>query len=91
MSTAGVNVEEQRGWSSVTAAGLHVLVHWDAAAPELPRLRQAASTGDLDEVLEVLASSGVRSAPDFVAVQEGSPARVVVRGSAYAVASAPSG
>jgi hypothetical protein len=86
-----VTVQEQRGWSSVTAAGLHVLVRWDAAAPQLPQLRQAASSGDLDEVLDVLAGAGVRSAPAFVAVQQGTPARVVVRGSAYAVVSAPSG
>ncbi|TQJ48845.1 FHA domain-containing protein [Phycicoccus sp. SLBN-51] len=83
--------QEQRGWSSITAAGLHVLVRWDAAAPQLPDLRRAASSGDLDEVLDVLAGAGVRSAPDFVAVQEGTPARVVVRGSAYAAVSAPTG
>jgi hypothetical protein len=91
VSTAGVTVQERRGWSSVSAACLHVLVRWDAAAPALPRLRQAASSGDLDEVLDVLASAGVRSAPDFVAVQEGVPSRVVVRGGAYAVVSAPTG
>ncbi|SES28506.1 FHA domain-containing protein [Pedococcus cremeus] len=86
-----MTVQEQRGWSSITAAGLHVLVRWDAAAPQLPDLRRAASSGDLDEVLDVLAGAGVRSAPDFVAVQEGTPARVVVRGSAYAAVSAPTG
>jgi len=91
VSTTGVDVQEQRGWSSISSAGLHVLVRWDAAAPELSRLRAAAASGDLDDVLDVLARSGVRTAPAFVAVQHGAPVRVVARGSAYAVVSGPTG
>ena len=33
MTAVRVTIQEQRGWSSVTAAGLHVLVRWDDAAP----------------------------------------------------------
>ena len=55
------------------------------------RVRAAAQEGDLDEVLDALSADGVRATPDFVAVLEGSPLRVVTRGSAYAVASGPAG
>ncbi|MDF2145119.1 FHA domain-containing protein [Knoellia sp. p5-6-4] len=86
-----VTVQEQRGWTVLVAARLHVLVRWDAAAPGLERLRRAVSEGDVDEVLDALMTAGVRRAPDFVAVQEGLPARIVARGSAYAVVSGPTG
>ena len=87
----GVSLQEQPGWTAISAAGVHVLVRWDDATPGLARLRDAASSGDLDEVLDALAREGVRQAPDFAAVQEGSPFRVVARGTAYAVVSAAAG
>lgn len=86
-----VSAPEQQGWTAIAAAGVHLLVHWDADAPSLALLRAAASTGELDDVLDVLARGGMRQAPDFAAVREASPARVVTRGTAYAVASGPQG
>lgn len=86
-----VTAREQQGWTAISAAKVHLLVHWDEDAPGVALLRAAASTGELDDVLDVLARGGVRQAPDFAAVREASPARVVTRGTAYAVASGPRG
>ena len=86
-----VTAREQQGWTAISAAEVHLLVHWDEDAPGVALLRAAASTGELDDVLDVLARGGVRQAPDFAAVREASPARVVTRGTAYAVASGPQG
>ena len=90
MTDARVTVQEQQGWSAFTAGPVHVLVAWDGRHPALARLRAAAG-GGLDDVLDALAREGVRTAPDFVAVEECSPLRVVSRGRAYAVVSAPEG
>jgi hypothetical protein len=54
-------------------------------------VRSAAERGDLDDVLDALSGSGVRRTPDFVAVLEGDPLRVVTRGVAYAVGFGPAG
>jgi len=66
---ARVTAREQQGWTAISAAGVHLLVHWDGDAPGLALLRAAASTGELDDVLDVLARGGMRQAPDFAAAR----------------------
>jgi hypothetical protein len=83
-----VSVQDQPGWTALAADGVHVLVGWEAQAPGLERVR-AATAGGLDAVLDALTVDGIRRAPDFVAVEQGAPLRLVARGSAYAVVSGP--
>jgi hypothetical protein len=85
-----VSVPDQRGWSGISASPVHVL--WRSADEELlAAVRSAAERGDLEDVLDALSGSGVRRTPDFVAVLEGDPLRVVTRGVAYAVGFGPTG
>lgn len=89
MTAVPVELPDEPGWSTLSVGRIHVLVRAGGALVE--RVRAAAGDGDLDEVLDALSADGVRATPDFVAVLEGSPLRVVTRGSAYAVGSAPDG
>jgi hypothetical protein len=89
MTAVPIELPDEPGWSTVSVGGIHVLVRAGGALVE--RVRAAADDGDLDEVLDALSADGVRGTPDFVAVLEGSPLRVVTRGSAYAVGSGPHG
>ena len=82
---------DQPGWSAISAGGVFALVRGDASDDVVERAREAAGSGELDDLLDALTRDGVRTAPDFVAVQEGDPVRVVARGTAYAVAPAPAG
>jgi hypothetical protein len=89
MTAVPIELPDEPGWSTVSVDGIHVLVRAGGALVE--RIRAAADGGDLDEVLDALSADGVRATPDFVAVLQGSPLRVVTRGSAYAVGSGPEG
>ncbi len=89
MTAVPIELPDEPGWSTVSVGGIHVLVRAGGALVE--RVRAAADGGDLDDVLDALSADGVRATPDFVAVLEGSPLRVVARGSAYAVGSGPEG
>jgi hypothetical protein len=90
MAPLKVSVPDQRGWSGISASPVHVL--WRSADEELlAAVRSAAERGDLEDVLDALSGSGVRRTPDFVAVLEGDPLRVVTRGVAYAVGFGPTG
>ena len=85
MTAVPIELPDEPGWSTVSVGHIHVLVRAGGALVE--RVRVAAQEGDLDDVLDALSADGVRATPDFVAVLEGSPLRVVTRGSGYAVAS----
>ena len=89
MTAVPIALPDEPGWSTVSVGHIHVLVRAGGALVE--RVRVAAQDGDLDDVLDALSADGVRATPDFVAVLEGAPLRVVTRGSAYAVASGPGG
>ena len=90
MAPLKVSVPDQPGWSGISAPPVHVL--WRSAEEDLGKaVRSAAERGDLDDVLDALSGSGVRRTPDFVAVLEGDPLRVVTRGVAYAVGFGPAG
>ena len=89
MTAVPIELPDEPGWSTVSVGHIHVLVRAGGALVE--RVRLAAHDGDLDDVLDALSADGVRATPDFVAVLEGSPLRVVARGSGYAVASGPAG
>ena len=90
MAPLAVSVPDQPGWAGVSASPLHAL--WRSTDEQLAAaVRTAARTGDLEEVLDALSSAGVRRTPDFVAVLEGDPLRVVTRGVAYAVGFGPAG
>jgi hypothetical protein len=89
MTAVPIELPDEPGWSTVSVGGIHVLVR--AGGALVARVRAAADSGDLDDVLDALSADGVRATPDFVAVLEGSPLRVVARGSAYAVGSGPEG
>jgi hypothetical protein len=89
MTAVPIELPDEPGWSTVSVGHLRVLVRAGGALVE--RVRAAAESGDLDDVLDALSADGVRATPDFVAVLEGSPLRVVTRGSAYAVAAGPGG
>jgi hypothetical protein len=89
MTRLQVEHPEQAGWSTVSTAGLHVVVR--AGGAVVDRVRSAAAGGNLDEVLDALTAQGVGSTPEFVAVAETEPVRVVTRGRAYAVVTGPDG
>jgi hypothetical protein len=89
MAPLQVDLPDEAGWSTVSSGPLHVLVR--AGGALVDRVRTAAQEGDLDDVLDALTHDGVRATPEFVAVLEGHPVRVVARGSAYAVVSGPEG
>ena len=89
MTAISIELPDEPGWSTVSVGGIHVLVR--AGGALVDRARAAADGGDLDEVLDALSADGLRAMPDFVAVLEGSPLRVVTRGSAYAVGAGPAG
>ena len=84
----GATIDVQRppaGWSHLSGPLLHVLV---ALTPEDPRYAEASSAaagGDLDDVLDALASEGMRRTPAFVAVAGASRPRVVTHADGYAV------
>lgn len=89
MTAVPIELPDEPGWSTVSVGHLHVLVR--AGGALVDRVRVAAQDGDLDDVLDALSADGVRATPDFVAVLEGAPLRVVTRGTAYAVAVRPAG
>ncbi|KQZ89874.1 hypothetical protein ASD62_11765 [Phycicoccus sp. Root563] len=76
---------DQPGWCAISAGGLFALVRGEATDAVVVRVCEAAVAGGLDDLLDALTRDGVRTAPDFVAVQDGDPVRVVARGTAYAV------
>ena len=84
----GATIDVQRppaGWSHLTGPLLHVLVALPLDDPRYARASAAASGGDLDDVLDVLASEGMRRTPAFVAVAGASRPRVVTHADGYAV------
>ena len=91
MTEVRFDTPDQPGWSAISAGGLSALVRAAATDELVARVVEAAGSGELDDVLDALTRDGVRSAPDFVAVQVGDPVRVVARGTAYAVVPAPGG
>lgn len=68
----GATIDVQRlpaGLSHLTGPQLHVLVALPPDDPRCARASAAASGGDLDDVLDVLASEGMRRTPAFVALR----------------------
>ncbi|MEP6854412.1 MAG: FHA domain-containing protein [Pedococcus sp.] len=91
MTEVRFDTPDQPGWSAITVGGLSALVRAAASDDVVARVVEAAGSGELDDLLDALTRDGVRTAPDFVAVQDGDPVRVVARGTAYAVVPAPGG
>jgi hypothetical protein len=84
----GATIDVQRppaGWSHLRGPLLHVLVALTPADARYAPSSEAASGGDLDDVLDVLASEGMRRTPAFVAVAGASRPRVVTHADGYAV------
>ena len=84
----GATIDVQRpptGWSHLTGPLLHVLVALTPADPRYAAASAAADGGDLDDVLDALASEGMRRTPAFVAVAGASRPRVVTHADGYAV------
>jgi hypothetical protein len=91
MSEVRFSAPDQPGWSAISAGGVSALVRGVESDDVVKRVAEAVHTGDLDDVLDALSAEGLRRAPDFVAVLDGDPVRVVARGTAYAVVSGPDG
>ena len=90
MSTPEVSVFAGDGWEVVDTA----TIRGRARVEETVRaeLLEAAGSGDLDAVLDVLASGGIRSMPDFAFVAVGEDTvRVVARGAGTVVVDAEDG
>ena len=84
----GATIDVQRpptGWSHLSGPLLHVLVALTPADPRYAAASAAADGGDLDDVLDALASEGMRRTPAFVAVAGASRPRVVTHADGYAV------
>ena len=84
----GATIDVQRppaGWSHLQGPLLHVLVALPESDPRYARAVAAAVSGDLDDVLDVLAAEGMRRTPAFVAVAGASRPRVVTHADGYAV------
>ena len=84
----GATIDVQRpplGWSHLQGPLLHVLVALPESDSRYARALAAASGGDLDDVLDVLATDGMRRTPAFVAVAGASRPRVVTHADGYAV------
>ncbi|MCE1179085.1 MAG: FHA domain-containing protein [Micrococcales bacterium] len=91
MSDFDVTVHPTAGWTDLSQGSVHLLCQSEDDGL-LAELREAVGSGDADEVLDALASRGVRRAPEFVLVHAGvTPGRVAVRGSGYAAVSGPAG
>ncbi|KRE56064.1 FHA domain-containing protein [Phycicoccus sp. Soil748] len=91
MTDVRFHAPDQPGWSAISAGGVFALVRGTDSDDVVVRAREAAGSGELDELLDALTRDGVRTTPDFVAVQDGDPVRVVARGTAYAVVPGPDG
>ena len=91
MTDVRFHAPDQPGWSAISAGGVFALVRGSESDDVVVRARAAAGSGELDDLLDALTRDGVRMTPDFVAVQDGEPVRVVARGTAYAVVPAPDG
>ncbi|MFC8502942.1 FHA domain-containing protein [Pedococcus sp. NPDC057267] len=91
MSEVRFRAPDQPGWSAISAGGVSALVRGGESDDVVKRVAESVRTGDLDDVLDALSAEGLRRAPDFVAVLDGDPVRVVARGTAYAVVSGPDG
>ena len=90
MSTPEVSVHAGDGWQVVDATTIHGRARVDDAVRA--ELEEAAGSGDLDAVLDVLASGGIRSMPDFAFVAVGDDTvRVVARGAGAVVVEAEDG
>jgi hypothetical protein len=85
-----LSVQGRPGWSTISAGPLHVLLRGEGTEVAA-RVRAAAASGDLDDVLDHIVRGGLRQLPDFVAATEGERVRVVARGTAYAVVAGPAG
>ena len=84
----GASIDVQRpphGWSHLSGPLLHVLVALGEDDGRYAPALAAAATGDLDDVLDVLASQGLRRTPAFVAVAGAGRPRVVTHADGYAV------
>jgi hypothetical protein len=84
----GATIDVQRpptGWSHLSGPLLHVLVALTPADQRYAAASAAADSGDLDDVLDALASEGMRRTPAFVAVAGASRPRVVTHADGYAV------
>src|SRR6478752_8539515 len=84
----GATIDVQRpptGWSHLSGPLLHVLVALTPADQRYAAASTAADGGDLDDVLDALASEGMRRTPAFVAVAGASRPRVVTHADGYAV------
>lgn len=78
------------GWSRISGSGIHLVLGRPFDHPLVAQLRASLPADRrpghdlLDVLLDVLLRAGVRALPDFVAVHEVDPVRLVVRGSAVA-------
>ena len=78
------------GWSRISGSGIHLVLARPFDHPLVAQLRAILpadrSPGHdlLDDLLDVLLRAGVRALPDFVAVHEVDPVRLVVRGAPVA-------
>ncbi|MEP6629382.1 MAG: hypothetical protein ABJA89_02880, partial [Lapillicoccus sp.] len=84
----GASIDVQRpphGWSHLSGPLLHVLVALGEDDSRYAPALAAAATGDLDDVLDVLAAQGLRRTPAFVAVAGAGRPRVVTHADGYAV------
>ncbi|GAA4714264.1 hypothetical protein GCM10025782_08410 [Pedococcus ginsenosidimutans] len=91
MTEVRFHAPDQPGWSAISAGGVFALVRGSDSDDVVVRARAAVGSGELDDLLDALTRDGVRTTPDFVAVQDGAPVRVVARGTAYAVMPTPDG
>jgi hypothetical protein len=78
------------GWSRVSGSGVHIVLALPCDDPLVEQLRAALPLDrgprrdQLDDLLDILLRAGVRGLPDFVAVDEIDPVRLIVRGAAVA-------
>jgi len=78
------------GWSQISGSGIHLVLGRPFDHPLVAQLRanlpaeRRPGHDLLDDLLDVLLRAGVRGLPDFVAVHEVDPVRLVVRGTPVA-------
>ncbi|GAB3063593.1 hypothetical protein GCM10027053_27790 [Intrasporangium mesophilum] len=86
MSGPSVVVERAPdGWTHIGGPGMHLLIGLDEEDDRTLTASDAADGGDLDEVIEVLTSGGMRNAHHFVGVHWEPATRVVAFGPVSAV------
>ncbi len=89
MTTPEVTVHGGDGWEVVDGATIRGRARVDPSVRA--DLEEAAASGDLDAVIDVLAGAGIRAMPDFAFVALTDPARVVARGSGSVVVESDEG